>query len=145
MTFCKQCGLLVPQGSRFCPRCGAAVPPTPLCPVYAPDSARDTASHAADSETAFSGSVKYAHSEPSEMPTWRYLVTLLLFSIPVAGLVLMFVWAFGHGQYPERKRLARACLIKRLILDLVLPLVAILLFLFVNSATYSVMYMTRPF
>ncbi|MDD6319701.1 MAG: zinc ribbon domain-containing protein [Oscillospiraceae bacterium] len=145
MTFCKQCGLLVPQGSRFCPRCGAAVPPAPLCPVYAPDSARDTASHTAGRDAEFSGSVKYAHSEPPEMPTWRYLVTLLLFAIPAVGLVLMVVLSFARGKYPERQRLARACLIKRLIIDLILPLIAILLFLFVNSATYSVMYMTRPF
>ena len=40
---------------------------------------------------------------------------MLLFAIPIAGFVLAVVWSFGGTQDPARRRLARAYLIRALV------------------------------
>lgn len=58
---------------------------------------------------------RYTPSQPApdknEMTTGRYLACLILFAIPVVGLVMMFVWGFGSGENVHRRRLARAALL----------------------------------
>ena len=44
-----------------------------------------------------------------------YLVTLLVFAVPVVGLVMMLVWGFGSAGSRARRELARAYLIRTLI------------------------------
>ncbi len=67
----------------------AAQPPRYAAPAPAPAPARDK----------------------NEMTTGRYLACLILFAIPVVGLILMFVWGFGGGENVHRRRLARAALL----------------------------------
>ena len=43
--------------------------------------------------------------------TGEWIVTLLVASIPVVGLVLLFVWAFGGNTNPNKANLAKATLI----------------------------------
>ena len=45
-----------------------------------------------------------------------YLGTLLLFVIPVVGLILMLVWSFANDIKPERRKLARAYLLRAVLL-----------------------------
>lgn len=59
---------------------------------------------------------QYGIQQGGELSTAGYLGTLLLFMIPVVGFVLMIVWSFMEGVKPERRKLARAYLIRTLIL-----------------------------
>ena len=95
LRFCKNCGLLVPHDARSCPQCGAPVPPAactapqqgPAQPLYdTPDRDEDAA------VTAMSQSATAA--------------ALILFAIPLVGLVLSLVWSFGGTHDAARKRLA---------------------------------------
>lgn len=45
------------------------------------------------------------------MSTGQFLGTLLLMMIPLAGFILMLVWAFGGTENPNRRNLSRAMLI----------------------------------
>lgn len=101
LRFCKNCGLLVPHDAHSCPQCGAPVPPAactapqqcPAQPLYdTPDRDEDAA------VTAMSQSATAA--------------ALILFAIPLVGLVLSLVWSFGGTRNPARQRLARAYLIR---------------------------------
>ncbi|MBR1573108.1 MAG: hypothetical protein IJ655_10230 [Lachnospiraceae bacterium] len=52
-------------------------------------------------------------SQPSSMGQW--FVTILLTLIPVVGLVMLFVWAFGNTADESKKNWAKANLIWMLI------------------------------
>ena len=122
MVFCKQCGLLAPARVQQCPRCGAPLPLAsrrPVCgqgaaegPVYASPSHED---------------------EDETMPTWQYVVMILIFSLPVIGLFMMIWWSCGDLHYIERVRLARACLIQRILADLLVVALVLLLFSAANT------------
>ncbi len=45
------------------------------------------------------------------MSTGQFVGTLLLMMIPLAGFILMLVWAFGGTENPNRRNLSRAMLI----------------------------------
>lgn len=49
--------------------------------------------------------------EDNEMTLGQWLVTLLLTVIPCVGIIMLFVWAFGSGEYIAKKRWAQAQLI----------------------------------
>lgn len=49
------------------------------------------------------------HPKPLSVKDW--LVTLLLMAIPVVGIVLLFVYAFGSNENPNRQNWAKAQLI----------------------------------
>ena len=61
------------------------------------------------------------------MSTGSFLGTLLLMMIPIAGFILMLVWAFGGTDNPNRRNLARAMLIITAI-GLVLTILCTILF-----------------
>lgn len=62
---------------------------------------------------------------------------MLLFAIPIAGFVLAAVWSFGGTQDPARRRLARAYLIRALVVaGLVILFVAVAAMVF-TAALHS--------
>lgn len=62
----------------------------------------------------------YGGEQQEEMGTGHYLATLLLFAIPVVGLIMMIYWSLCGSKWEERQKLATACMIKRLVGDLVI-------------------------
>ena len=62
----------------------------------------------------------YKGEQQEEMGTGHYLATLLLFAIPVVGLIMMIYWSLCGSKWEERQKLATACMIKRLVGDLVI-------------------------
>jgi len=54
-----------------------------------------------------------ADDEPLEKPlsTGEWFVTLLVLGIPVIGLIMHFVWAFGGGGNLGRRNFCRAVLL----------------------------------
>ena len=45
----------------------------------------------------------------------EWLVTFIITAIPLVGIIMMFVWAFGGGTHPSKKTWAQAYLILLLI------------------------------
>ena len=126
LRFCKNCGLLVPHDARSCPQCGAPVPPAactapqqgPVQPLYdTPDRDEDAA------VTAMSQSATAA--------------ALILFAIPLVGLILALVWSFGGTDNPARKRLARSYLIRTLVVIAVVALFVLVVSLVFSAVLHS--------
>lgn len=68
-----------------------------------------------------------AAQQSTPMTTGQFLGTLLLMMIPIAGFILMLVWAFGGTDNLNRRNLARAKLILAAI-GLVLSILLAILF-----------------
>lgn len=47
----------------------------------------------------------------NEMTMGKWLLTLLIISIPCVNIIMLLVWAFGNDDYPARKTFAQAYLI----------------------------------
>ena len=110
LRYCKNCGLLLPHDADRCPQCGAPAP------LYEQDPEEDRIDAMSQGATT---------------------AAMLLFAIPIAGFVLAVVWSFGGTQDPARRRLARAYLIRALVVaGLVILFVAVAAMVF-TAALHS--------
>jgi hypothetical protein len=50
-----------------------------------------------------------SYSAPMSVKDW--LITLIITAIPVVGIIMLFVWAFGSGTHPSKQNWAKAGLI----------------------------------
>ena len=114
LHICKQCGLVAPKGTTVCPRCGRALPPTKA------EASRPRYTIHVDPDMVQYFFMCYGGEQQEEMGTGHYLATLLLFAIPVVGLIMMIYWSLCGSKWEERQKLATACMIKRLVGDLVI-------------------------
>lgn len=134
LPFCTVCGARqepeqqpaqTPQSAAFPQRTAAPQQPRPQNrPVYRqPPAPRPTSAQPSRSTTS---TVRAPQVGSAPMSTGSYLGTLLLLSIPLVGLVLALVWAFGGGRNLNRRNLTRAYLILMvvvLVISLILGLV----------------------
>ena len=81
------------------------------------------------------------YQSSSDMTVKDWLLTYLLCCIPIANIVLMFMWAFGNKAKPSKKTWARAGLILCLIVLVIEVLMFVALIgLGLGAVTYSVSY-----
>ncbi|HZJ77854.1 MAG TPA: zinc ribbon domain-containing protein [Clostridia bacterium] len=129
--FCPKCGNQLPDGAKFCASCGnqlkgAPVPenssearansqsnyssPTPNTPpaYIAPNYQAQSFAPPAPQYNA-----SYGMGAENEKPltVGNYLIMMLITVIPIVGIVMMFIWAFGTGHNRNKKNWARATLI----------------------------------
>ncbi len=127
--FCEKCGSQISDNSTFCGNCGAsmnnaAAPsyaphPRPAAPSYTPPPPNyipaTPNNHPVYSHAAPNSRPGYAASgypgAGQEMSVGQWMITLLIMAIPIAGLVMMFVWAFGSGAPVSKRNFSRASLI----------------------------------
>ena len=64
----------------------------------------------------------YQNETPVSVGEW--MLTMLIMCIPIIGLVMLFVWAFGGGAQPSKANWAKASL-----LWMVLMFVIVILFI----------------
>ncbi|MEI8200866.1 MAG: hypothetical protein WCG21_12455 [Eubacteriales bacterium] len=64
-------------------------------------------------------------SETVSLGDW--IVTMILSAIPIVGLIMILVWAFGGGAKPSKKNYARALIIMAII-GIVLGIISSILF-----------------
>jgi preprotein translocase subunit SecF len=64
-------------------------------------------------------------SETVSLGDW--ILTMILSSIPIVGLIMILVWAFGGGAKPSKKNYARALIIMAII-GIVLGIISSILF-----------------
>ena len=76
---------------------------------------------------------KISTSPPSVIKTGEWMWTLLIASIPLIGIIMMFVWAFSAGENPSKANWAKAILLWMLI-GLILGGLILILFLSVFSS-----------
>ena len=126
--FCKNCGLLTAPYDERCPKCGAPLPHIPM-------------GEALSEGTVETGEPLYEQDLEEDridaMSQGATTAAMLLFAIPIAGFVLAVVWSFGGTQDPARRRLARAYLIRALVVaGLVILFVAVAAMVF-TAALHS--------
>jgi len=97
MANCVKCGKPIGKGVKFCTSCGTV--------VSAGKAVTGGREKAARQPTAQSAAGKDA-----VVSTLGWLGTIILLIIPIVGLVVYFIWAFGKGNL-NRRNYARASLI----------------------------------
>jgi hypothetical protein len=45
------------------------------------------------------------------MSTKDWMITMLIMSIPLVGFIMLFVWAFGSSENPNKSNFSKAALI----------------------------------
>lgn len=48
---------------------------------------------------------------PAPVSVKDWMLTILLMAIPVVGIIMLFVWAFGGGTNPSKANFAKASLL----------------------------------
>ena len=55
------------------------------------------------------------HNEVQPVKVGDWVLTLFIVSLPLIGLIMLFVWAFGSGTPPSKANFAKASLIWMLV------------------------------
>ena len=72
----------------------------------------------------------------NEVSVGDWIITFIITAIPLVGLIMLFVWAFGDGTNPSKRNWARAYLILGLI-AFVLVIIFFILFYSFLANTFS--------
>ena len=116
--FCTECGAPLKEGATFCSACGAKAPAEKK-----PEAAPETP---AAPQPVYQTQQTYTPSAPAAQPvsTAYYFWMMLLFAVPVVGLIVCLVTAFS-GDDTSRKNFSRAVLIWILVAIVLSIIVAI--------------------
>ena len=127
--FCTECGAKLKDGAAFCSECGTKVPAGKQ-PGAAPETPPQTQEQPATAEQQ-TYQPRQTYTVPVSTPpavqpvsTAYYFWMMLLFAIPVVGLIVCLVTAFS-GDDTSRKNFSRAVLIWILVAIVLSIIVAI--------------------
>lgn len=120
---CQNCGTACADGTRVCPNCGTVlVAPTYTAPQQpAPQPAYTASNYGQPSYTPPAAPYApqpqaYVQSNLEEPVTIKeWIITWLLLCIPVANIILPFVWAFDSSTKKSKSNFFKAYLIWMLI------------------------------
>ena len=136
MKLCPYCGSELNDDAKFCGECGKPLPeeaplkteipaePVAAEPVAAAEPAAPVVAAAAPVAAPAEPVAEPAQDMPviTQMPpkkqmlsTFQYVVLTMLYSIPVIGLVFLFIFGAGHPKNGSLKRFSAAMLILRLV------------------------------
>lgn len=139
--FCTECGAKLKDGAAFCSECGAKVPAGKQ-PGAAPETPPQTqAQPAAAEQQTYQPRQTYTvpvSTPPAVQPvsTAYYFWMMLLFAIPVVGLIVCLVTAFS-GEDASRKNFSRAALIW-IVVGAVLAVVAVAALALLSNAAMPI-------
>ena len=111
---CDSCGAALVEGAKFCKNCGrevsAAAPASAPPPqqTYSPPvpPPQQTYYQAPPQQPPY-----YPQQDTSPMTVGQFVATFLIQCIPIVGIIMLFVWAFGSDTNINRRNYARAMLI----------------------------------
>lgn len=141
--FCENCGAKMPDNAKFCGGCGqrvgeplkgsAPVTPPPPPPqeqrAYTPPPAPPQQNPFREERREANPSAYAMGALSAPLTMGQYLVMFLLMGIPLVGLILLLMWAFGSNANINKKNFARA--------SLVLSLIAIVLWVAIGGIIAS--------
>ena len=118
-----------------CPKCGAPLPHIPMGEALLESMRQSPEGTVETGEPLYEQDLE--EDRIDAMSQSATTAAMLLFAIPIAGFVLAVVWSFGGTQDPARRRLARAYLIRALVVTgLVILFVAVAAMVF-TAALHS--------
>lgn len=100
---CDSCGADLVEGAKFCKNCGREV--SAAAPASAPPP-QQTYYQAPPQQPPY-----YPQQDTSPMTVGQFVATFLIQCIPIVGIIMLFVWAFGSDTNINRRNYARAMLI----------------------------------
>ena len=125
MKLCPFCGSELNDDAKFCGECGKPLPEE--APLKTEIPAEPAAAVVAAAAPVAAPAEPVAEA-PQDMPvitqmppkkqmlsTFQYVLLTMLYSIPVIGLVFLFVFGAGHPKNGSLKRFSAALLILRLV------------------------------
>lgn len=103
--YCRYCHRAIPVGADFCPECGTRqTDGAQASGTYQPPGPAPAAV-----PTVRTAAPRW--EDTGDVSTGRWFLTLLVEKIPLVGIVMLFVWAFGGERAVSRRNWARAKLI----------------------------------
>lgn len=145
--FCENCNEKIPEGSVFCTYCGTkqtgnraagqtgSVGQThqPAERINIPPPVQNAPRPVYTQQTSQS-------SEELDLITMgQYLIMYLIMAIPVAGIVMLFIWAFGSEAGPNKRNFARSYLVMMLI-AIGISIIMIIVMLIISASLVGAMY-----
>ena len=120
--FCENCNEKIPDGSQFCTHCGtkqtgnlAATQSGAVGQSYQP-AERISSPPVQNTKRPVYTQQPHQNSGDLDLITMgQYLIMFLIMAIPIAGIVMLFIWSFGGDTGPNKKNFARAYLVMMLI------------------------------
>lgn len=144
MWFCTQCGQQ--NTDSFCSRCGAAKPVAPdqgqAAPQYTYQAPPPPPPPAYQPAQPYQPQYAYPpQPKPDSTVTLgEWIITLIVFAIPLVGFIMMLVWAFGSDTKPSKANFCKASLIMMLIGVAIGIIVSIAMGTVVWSLIHSISY-----
>ncbi len=113
---CPRCGTAFKEGAAFCGNCGLSLQKTNDQPQPGPDRNNGAPMGNLYGGQPNGGLYQSApnwnrHVPVDTLSTVDYILMMVLFSLPIVGLVLMLYWSFSSSVGVNRKHFARAYLI----------------------------------
>lgn len=144
--FCENCGKKLPEGAVFCTNCGEKQIgiSTPVQPVPAGQNPQ-TAERINIPPVQKAERPGYSQQSVQNgggvdlISLGQYIIMFLIMAIPIAGLVMMFVWAFSSEVGPNKKNFARAMLVMMGI-GIVLSIIVSIIMAAITAAMMSTLY-----
>ena len=128
---CPQCGANVADGNRFCSICGAEMPAVQPAAAAPTEQAYSRNTYSAPAPGPRYNYSQYTQPQPAPQPmpmpqppadpnreplsVGQFLLTMIVFAIPIVGFIMMLVWSFSSNVNRNRKNFALASFIMWLI------------------------------
>ena len=119
---CPNCGANNSDSTKFCSTCGSRVD-------------ADAQQGQAQQQAYQPAPVMAQPANSQPLTTSQFFLMDLILAIPLVGIIMCFVWAFGDGSNPNRKAWAKA----KLIWILVGIVLTVLLVLLVGSSLAAIL------
>ncbi len=125
-TICTVCGAELDAEGKFCPDCGSRIPePAAPQPQATPPQV------VAPVPMAVAPVMAKPVGPNTQLSVMGYVLTMLAISVPIIGVILTFVWAFGSKTNRARKNYCRAVLVLA-----GLSLLLVIVFFALNYSTF---------
>ena len=133
--FCKNCGLLTAPYDERCPKCGAPLPHIPMGEALLESMRQSSEGTVETGEPLYEQDLEEERIDA--MSQSATTAAMLLFAIPIAGFVLAVVWSFGGTHNEARKRLARAQVVRTLVVAAAAALLVLVAALVFSAVVHS--------
>lgn len=117
--YCTRCGRTSPPGSTSCTSCGASL-------ASASSLGQGQAGYGNQGYGGQAQQPSYGQQSPVYQQNYSaggygasapvmgvkdYVIMMIISAIPIVGLIMLFVWAFGNESNPNKKNYAKALLL----------------------------------